>query len=161
MSALVSGRRSLPPATKLRQGNVFTPVCHSVHGGGGQTPLLGRHPLTAQCMLEYDQQAGGTRPTGMHSCSFSYCFCLKYLEMLSCKGNNKVTFVIYFLSNKKIERSGGPLDEIHDFSLTFAVFFSNFPVFFLVFCFLYCFTENLIHFSKQYTVHLNIPKNNI
>ena len=35
----------LPPATKLRQGNVFTPVCHSVHRGGvchthpGQTPL--------------------------------------------------------------------------------------------------------------------------
>ena len=25
----------LLPATKLRQGNVFTPVCHSVHSGGG------------------------------------------------------------------------------------------------------------------------------
>ena len=25
--------RSLPPATKLQQGNVFTHVCHSVHGG--------------------------------------------------------------------------------------------------------------------------------
>ena len=25
----------LPPATKLRQGNVFTPVCDSVHRGGG------------------------------------------------------------------------------------------------------------------------------
>ena len=24
----------LPPATKLRQGNVFTSVCDSVHGGG-------------------------------------------------------------------------------------------------------------------------------
>ena len=24
----------LPPATKLRQGNVFTPVCHSIHRGG-------------------------------------------------------------------------------------------------------------------------------
>ena len=51
----------LPPATKLRQGNVFTPVCHSVHRGGvclwsrgvsttppGQTPPAdppGRHPL--------------------------------------------------------------------------------------------------------------------
>ena len=39
---------------KLQQGNVFTPVCHSVHRGGlgrhppgqtpGQTPLA-RHPL--------------------------------------------------------------------------------------------------------------------
>ena len=28
----------LPPATKLRQGNVFTPVCHSVHGGEWQHP---------------------------------------------------------------------------------------------------------------------------
>ena len=25
--------RLLPPATKLREGNVFTPVCHSVHRG--------------------------------------------------------------------------------------------------------------------------------
>ena len=33
----------LPPATKLRQGNVFTPVCHSVHGGGVCHPP-GRHP---------------------------------------------------------------------------------------------------------------------
>ena len=41
----------LPPATKLRQGNVFTPVCHSVQGGSatpqgdipGQTPP-GRPP---------------------------------------------------------------------------------------------------------------------
>ena len=24
----------LPPATKLRQGNVFTSVCYSVHRGG-------------------------------------------------------------------------------------------------------------------------------
>ena len=29
---------SLPPATKLRQGNVFTPVCHSVHGVGVSVP---------------------------------------------------------------------------------------------------------------------------
>ena len=32
----------LPSATKLRQGNVFTPVCHSVHGG-----------CLPQCMLGY------------------------------------------------------------------------------------------------------------
>ena len=82
----------LPPATKLRQGNVFTPVCHSVHGevsasGPGEEsathtlgrhplgrhppcadtpPLLGRHPPT-QCMLGYGQQAGGKHPTGIHS----------------------------------------------------------------------------------------------
>ena len=37
----------LPPATKLRQGSVCTPVGHSVHGGVCHTPLadtpLGRH----------------------------------------------------------------------------------------------------------------------
>ena len=31
-------------AMKLQQGNVFTPVCHSVHRGVSATPL-GRHPL--------------------------------------------------------------------------------------------------------------------
>ena len=28
----------LPSATKLRQGNVFSPVCDSVHRGGGLCP---------------------------------------------------------------------------------------------------------------------------
>ena len=49
----------LPPATKLRQGNVFTPVCHSVHRVGvsathpwADTPQ-GRCPSPAQCMLGY------------------------------------------------------------------------------------------------------------
>ena len=82
------------PQRKLREGNVFTPVCHSVHkgrvsasgsGGGclplgpggvhppGQTPPrqtppwadthLGRHPP-----VEMTIEAGGTHPTGMHSC---------------------------------------------------------------------------------------------
>ena len=35
----------------------------------GQTPTLGRPPLPpVQCMLGYGQQAGGTHPTGMHTC---------------------------------------------------------------------------------------------
>ena len=38
----------LPLPTKLRQGNVFTPVCHSVHIPRADTPQadtsLGRHP---------------------------------------------------------------------------------------------------------------------
>ena len=60
----------LPSATKLRQGHIFTPICHSVHGGGGvclsecwdtppgQTPPspLGRHPqqpvrILLKCIL--------------------------------------------------------------------------------------------------------------
>ena len=33
MVFMTTGRLLLPPATKLRQGNVFTPVRHSVHRG--------------------------------------------------------------------------------------------------------------------------------
>ena len=40
---LVKCERSLPPATKLRQGNIFTPVCHSVHWGGGACMVGGMH----------------------------------------------------------------------------------------------------------------------
>ena len=40
------------PHTKLRKGYVFTPVCHSVSGGGGCLP---------QCMLRYNPWAD-TRP---------------------------------------------------------------------------------------------------
>ena len=32
----------LPPATKLREGNVFTPVCHSVQGGSLSRGSLSR-----------------------------------------------------------------------------------------------------------------------
>ena len=73
------------------------PVCHSVHRGeylgryiaragtplGMYSPRAGTPPWAAtplgsytpgqlhpqQCMLGYGQQAGGTHPTGMHSCS--------------------------------------------------------------------------------------------
>ena len=48
------------------------------------------------------------------------------------------------------------LTKFPDFSLTFPVFFAIFPVFFWCFVFL---TENLIHFGKCYTVHLNVTKN--
>ena len=77
--------RLLPPATKLRQGNVFTPILSFCSGRApGQTPPPSRHthPLPpgrhpppgadtippAQCMLGYGQQAGGTHLTGMQSC---------------------------------------------------------------------------------------------
>ena len=40
----------LPPTAKLREGNVFTPLCHSVHrlGGGGsvQGGCAGLNPLS-------------------------------------------------------------------------------------------------------------------
>ena len=70
----------LPPATKLRQGNVFTPVYHSVHRGVCHTPPwadipLGQTPPPVQCMLGYGQHTGGTHSTGMQSClSGPLCF---------------------------------------------------------------------------------------
>ena len=82
----------LPPANEVCEGYVFTGVL-SVHRWGclpfacWDTPLLGRHPSWADTphrhppgrpptdtpgqtppMLGYGQQAGGTHPTGMHSC---------------------------------------------------------------------------------------------
>ena len=71
------------PQTKLRKGNVFTPVCQSFCSQGGllqcmlgyTTPLgrpplgrhipLGKHPHPKQTATAAD----GTHSTGMHSCS--------------------------------------------------------------------------------------------
>ena len=59
---------------------MFSQVCLSM-GGGAVCPIAcwDAHPpfwvgtpradtSPGQCMLEYDQQAGGTHPTGMQSC---------------------------------------------------------------------------------------------
>ena len=69
----VSLNSLIPPAT-LRQGSVFTSVCHSVH----------RHPPRADTPQtdtrlpprpETATAADGTRPTGMHSCNTSVMYC--------------------------------------------------------------------------------------
>ena len=63
----------------LGQGNIFTSLCHSVHKGGGvpgqvpPSPGQVHHPPRytppgAVHAGRYGQQAGGTHPTGMHSC---------------------------------------------------------------------------------------------
>ena len=77
----------------LGQGNIFTPVCHSVHGGGGvclsacwdMPPGPGTTPLgpgtpSGPCTPQhhappstehagrYSQCVGGTHPTGLQSC---------------------------------------------------------------------------------------------
>ena len=71
----------------LGQVNIFTPVCHSVHGGGLPQCMLGppgtrhpprtRHPPPqpgpgtppgAEHAGRYAQRAGGTHPTGIQSC---------------------------------------------------------------------------------------------
>ena len=86
--------QSLPPATKLEQGYVFTRVCDSVHGGDLPQCMLGYHPPGAPPAGSrptnppppgagiplgadppgavhaggYGQQAGGRHSTGMQSC---------------------------------------------------------------------------------------------
>ena len=76
------------PQTKLRNGYVFTPVCHSVHGGWGLSAPVhagiyrhlgrqppGRRPLSCpvHAGIHMATAADGTHPTGMHSC-FSFFF---------------------------------------------------------------------------------------
>ena len=56
------------------QGNIFAPVCYSVHGGSaslhaGIHPRDQRqHPPTGVHAGRYGQQVGGMHPTGMQSC---------------------------------------------------------------------------------------------
>ena len=92
---LVLSRFHYRPQTKLRKGNVFTPVCQSFcsRGGGisactgqtppradtpapGQTPPTppGRHPPGRQPPAA--TTADGTHSTGMHSCSYYFIYSL-------------------------------------------------------------------------------------
>ena len=59
---MVSDSQYLPPATKLGQGNIFRSVCQEFCSHSGAVHA-GR----------YGQQAGGTHPTGMHTCFFKFC----------------------------------------------------------------------------------------
>ena len=69
------------PQRSCGQGNIFAPVCHSVHRGVvvsqkalRQTPPGSRHPLGAgsppppEQTPAYGLWAAGTHPTGKHSC---------------------------------------------------------------------------------------------
>ena len=75
----------LPPATKLGQGYIFTGICDSVHGGAGtcsrgvcsRESAPGVYAPGGRCLLPGGAwrgppgtatAAGGTHPTGMHSC---------------------------------------------------------------------------------------------
>ena len=88
-------RQYFLPANEVCDGSVFTPVCHSVHGGGGFPACITGLMTRGICIHEelhqgglhlgaggggrglgrpswdtmgYGQRAGSTRPTGMHSC---------------------------------------------------------------------------------------------
>ena len=69
----------------LGQGSVFIPVCDSVQGGcipacNGADTLPARHLPWADNPSDttgYGQQAGGTHPTGMHTC-FRFCLTINF-----------------------------------------------------------------------------------
>ena len=61
----------------LGQGNVFTPVCNSVHGGCLPLCMLGRHPWadtpSPSDTTGYGQHVGGTHSKEMYTCLTSFC----------------------------------------------------------------------------------------
>ena len=61
----------LPPATKLRQSNVFTLVCHSVHRAISVRGSLSREAMSGGSLSGRPPRPlyGYVHPTGMHSCS--------------------------------------------------------------------------------------------
>ena len=59
----------LPPANEVCEGYVFTSICHSVQGGGVRDK---GHVLQGDLRAgDMVTEAGGTHPTGMHSCHSS------------------------------------------------------------------------------------------
>ena len=71
----------------LGQGNIFSSVCQEFYSQGGVprqvppragtppwagTPPAQVHPPEAVHAGRYEQQAGGTHSTGMHSCCFTF-----------------------------------------------------------------------------------------
>ena len=59
-----------PSAILFTGWGVSAPLHAGVHPQA-DTPLLGRHPLLDSS--GYGQQAGGTHPTGMHTCYLCVC----------------------------------------------------------------------------------------
>ena len=102
----------------LGQGNVFTPVCHSVHrealcpGGlcpgvsvqGGSRSVRGDTPDRDPPVRS---RAGGTHPTGIHSCFLRLCPKSRHMEKLKtirCVDVfNYLTRTSYFIERKSIK----------------------------------------------------------
>ena len=90
----------------LGQGNVFTPVCHSVAQPPWMQmpPGLGRPPLDADppglgtppgCNPPpYGKQAGGPHPTGMYTCLFCRYHMLKKAEDIGRIRRNIIMFAV-------------------------------------------------------------------
>ena len=78
----------LPPATKLRQGNIFTPVCLSVHRGVCHSPLGRHHPTLGQITPGQTPREvhAGIRPTSGRYASY-WNAVLWLLILISCRLN--------------------------------------------------------------------------
>ena len=96
----------LPPATKLGQGYIFSQACVILFTGGGGVGAWSRggvHGPGGVCMVrggawsppETATAAGGTHPTGMHSC-FSFFFEYCALIIQRCKQTNSATSLNMF-----------------------------------------------------------------
>ena len=73
----LEGQHNYRPLTKLRKGNVFTPVCQSFCSQGGvclsacwdtHPPGQTHPPCPVHAGIDSATAADGTHPTGMHSC---------------------------------------------------------------------------------------------
>ena len=127
----------------LGQGNIFTPVCHSVQGGRawllrGACMVLfgGLHGFIpgagvvfpGACMvflgggacvvfsvfsdtLRYSQWAGGTHPTGMHSCWDNVLdnFICIYIETADSNFTSSCTYTLSFLACHNFSKTSTPL----------------------------------------------------
>ena len=90
----------------LGQGNVFTPVCHSVaQPPGCRCPLGWADPLWMQTPRgwahppgcnppQYGKQAGGPHPTGMYTCLFCRYHMLKKAEDIGRIRRNIIMFAV-------------------------------------------------------------------
>ena len=85
----------------LGQGDVLTPVCHSVHGGlhpggVGQTP-----PCPPSNSTGYGQRASGMHPFGMHSC-----------HAVLAKTNNRLVYRLLGLTLPPLENTGSATEML-------------------------------------------------
>ena len=76
MSALIFVVMFLPPATKLRQGNVFTSVCQEFCSrGGGVVCVVGGSMHGRGCVVRGACMAGGMCGGGGHVWQEGVCSC--------------------------------------------------------------------------------------
>ena len=73
-SSLNSSSECLPPANEVCEGYVFTGVCQSFCSRGGACVACHARPLSLILRDTVGKWAGGTHPTGMHSCLDFFSF---------------------------------------------------------------------------------------